>query len=53
MDGPWQMGHKTAAEYGRVAAETARLMKFMDPEVETVACGSSNAYLWLLGVYGS
>ena len=42
MDGPWQMGHKTAAEYGRVAAETARLMKFMDPEVETVACGSSN-----------
>ena len=42
MDGPWQMGHKTAAEYGRVAAETARLMKFMDPEGETVACGSSN-----------
>ncbi len=42
MDGPWQMGHKTAAEYGRVAAETARLMKFMDPEVETVACGSSS-----------
>ena len=41
MDGAWQMGHKTAAEYGRVAAETARLMKFMDPEVETVACGSS------------
>ena len=36
------MGHKTAAEYGRVAAETARLMKFMDPEVETVACGSSS-----------
>ena len=31
MDGPWQMGHKTAAEYGRVAAETARRMKFMDP----------------------
>ncbi len=27
MDGPWQMGHKTAKEYGRVAAETGRLMK--------------------------
>ena len=41
MDGPWQMGHKTASEYGRIAAETSRLMKFMDPTIETVACGSS------------
>ena len=42
MDGPWQMGHKTAAEYGRVAAETGRLMKMLDPSIELVACGSSN-----------
>ncbi len=42
MDGPWQMGHKTAEEYGRIAAETSRLMKFMDPSIETVACGSSS-----------
>ncbi len=35
-------GHKTATEYGRIAAETSRLMKFMDPTIETVACGSSN-----------
>ena len=49
MDGPWQMGHKTAAEYGRVAAETARLMKFMDPEVETVACGSSSLEMSTFG----
>jgi alpha-N-arabinofuranosidase len=41
MDGPWQMGHKTAYEYGRVAAETARLLSMIDPEVELVACGSS------------
>ena len=41
MDGPWQMGHKTAYEYGRTAAETARIMKMLDPEIETVACGSS------------
>lgn len=42
MDGSWQMGHKTAEEYGRVAAETAKLMKWTDPSVELVACGSSN-----------
>ena len=42
MDGPWQMGHKTAYEYGRTAAETGRLMKMLDPSVELVACGRSN-----------
>ncbi|MFF3910062.1 alpha-N-arabinofuranosidase [Streptomyces sp. NPDC001848] len=41
MDGPWQTGHKTAEEYGRVAAETARAMRQLDPSVELVACGSS------------
>lgn len=42
MDGPWQTGHKTAEEYGRLAAETARAMRQIDPDVELVACGSSN-----------
>ncbi|NGO72522.1 alpha-N-arabinofuranosidase [Streptomyces boncukensis] len=44
MDGPWQTGHKTAAEYGRLAAETARAMRQLDPDpgLELVACGSSN-----------
>ncbi|MEU0671440.1 alpha-N-arabinofuranosidase [Streptomyces sp. NPDC006172] len=42
MDGPWQTGHKTAEEYGRVAAETARAMRQLDPSVELVACGSSS-----------
>ncbi|MCL2772582.1 MAG: alpha-N-arabinofuranosidase [Oscillospiraceae bacterium] len=41
MDGPWQIGHKTAYEYGRAACETARLMKWVDPSIELVACGSS------------
>ncbi|MFH9554710.1 alpha-N-arabinofuranosidase [Streptomyces sp. NPDC017435] len=41
MDGTWQIGHKTAEEYGRLAAETARAMKLIDPELELVACGSS------------
>jgi alpha-N-arabinofuranosidase len=42
LDGPWQVGHKTAGEYGRLAAETARAMKLLDPQVSLVACGSSN-----------
>ncbi len=42
LDGPWQVGHKTALEYGRLAAETARAMLMVDPRIELVACGSSN-----------
>lgn len=42
MDGEWQMGHKTAHEYGRIAAETSKLLKLIDKDAETVACGSSN-----------
>ena len=41
MDGPWQMGHKTAYEYGRTAQEAAKMMKWVDPSIELVACGSS------------
>lgn len=42
MDGKWQMGAKTAYEYGRTANEAAKLMKWVDPSIETVLCGSSN-----------
>lgn len=42
MDGPWQIDHKTANEYGRVACESAKVMKWVDPTIELVACGSSN-----------
>ena len=42
MDGPWQIGGKTAAEYGRVAHETAKVMRWTDPSIELVACGSSH-----------
>ncbi len=41
MDGPWQIGAKTAEEYGRIACETAKVMKDLDPSIELVACGSS------------
>ena len=43
MDGPWQIGHKTAHEYGRLANETAKVMKGIDPSIELVVCGSSNS----------
>jgi len=42
MDGPWQIGHKTAEEYGRLAAEAARAMRKVDPAIELVVCGSSH-----------
>jgi alpha-N-arabinofuranosidase len=41
MDGAWQMGSKTATEYGRVAVEAAKMMKLVDPTLELAACGSS------------
>ena len=42
MDGWWQICHKTAEEYGRAATETAKVLKWVDPSVELVACGSSS-----------
>ncbi len=42
MDGPWQIGHKTAEEYGKLALETAKAMRQVDSSIELVACGSSN-----------
>lgn len=41
MDGEWQIGHKTAQEYARVAHETAKAMRLVDPNIKLVACGSS------------
>ena len=45
MDGPWQTGAKTADEYGRIANEAAKMMKWVDPTIELVACGSSTVDL--------
>ncbi len=41
MDGPWQIGHMTAEEYGYKAADAARQMHAVDPSLKLVACGSS------------
>ncbi len=43
MDGPWQVGHKTAAEYGHLANETAKALRGLDPTLELVVCGSSHS----------
>jgi len=49
MDGPWQMVQKTAWEYGRLANESAKLMKWTDPTIETVLCGSSGRTMSTFG----
>jgi alpha-N-arabinofuranosidase len=41
MDGPWQIGHKSAEQYAALAAEAGKAMRLVDPAVELVACGSS------------
>ena len=51
LDGPWQIGHKTAEEYGRVACEAAKLMKWVDPTIHLVACGSSGRGMASFGAW--
>jgi alpha-N-arabinofuranosidase len=41
MDGPWQLGHRSADDYGKLAAQTAKAMRQLDSELELVVCGSS------------
>ncbi|MGR0321094.1 arabinosylfuranosidase ArfA [Agromyces sp. ZXT2-3] len=51
MDGPWQLGHGSAEEYGRLASKTARAMRQIDPGLELVACGSSSAHMPTFGAW--
>jgi len=51
MDGPWQMCQKTAYEYGRAARESAKMMKWVDPSIELVACGSSHSEMPTFGTW--
>jgi len=41
MDGPWQLGHMPAKEYGLKARDAALQMRTVDPSIKLVACGSS------------
>jgi len=47
MDGPWQIGHMTAMEYGMKAQDTARQMRYVaqDPALQLIACGSSGPFM--------
>lgn len=49
MDGPWQLGHRSADDYGKIASRTAKAMRQLDPSVELVVCGSSSAQMPTFG----
>ena len=49
MDGPWQLGHSGAEDYGKLASKTAKAMRQLDPSVELVVCGSSSARMPTFG----
>ncbi len=49
MDGPWQLGHRSAEDYGKIASQTAKAMRQLDPSVELVVCGSSSAHMPTFG----
>ena len=41
MYGPWQAGRKSAKEYGELALEFAKMMRWIDPTIKLVACGGN------------
>ncbi|MBP5157947.1 MAG: alpha-N-arabinofuranosidase [Treponema sp.] len=41
MDGPWQIGHLSADDYGKKALEAAKIMKWTDDSIKLVVCGSA------------
>jgi len=45
MDGPWQIGHIPALQYGMKARDAARQMRGVDPSVKLIACGSSGPFM--------
>jgi alpha-N-arabinofuranosidase len=49
MDGPWQIGHMSAEDYGKIAARTASAMKTADKDLELVVCGSSGSSMPTFG----
>ncbi len=49
MDGAWQIGHTSAADYGHRAAEAGKAMRLVDPSIELIACGSSSREMSTFG----
>ena len=42
IDGPWQMGQKSAEDYVKFALEAGKLLQWVDKSVKLVASGASN-----------
>ena len=51
MDGPWQLGHRSAEDYGKIASQVAKAMRQLDPGIELVACGSSSRSMPTFGTW--
>ncbi|PZE77641.1 alpha-N-arabinofuranosidase [Curtobacterium sp. MCBD17_019] len=51
MDGPWQLGHRNAVDYGKLASRTAKAMRQIDPDIDLVACGSSGRGMPTFGAW--
>ncbi|MEU5870842.1 alpha-N-arabinofuranosidase [Glycomyces sp. NPDC047369] len=51
LDGDWQIGQKSADDYGKLAAVTARAMRAVDADLELAACGSSWRGMPTFGVW--
>ena len=51
MDGPWQLGHRNAEDYGKLASRTAKALRQMQPDLELVVCGSSNSQMPTFGTW--
>ena len=50
IDGPWQLGHRTAEDYAKFALEAAKAMRRADSNISLIASGSSNfrpGYDWI------
>ena len=45
MSGPWQICHMSPEDYAKKARETAKMMKWVDPSIELVVCGSAGSDL--------
>lgn len=41
MEGSWQAGHLSAEDYAKKALEAAKIMRWVDPTIKLIACGSS------------
>ncbi|HNT93223.1 MAG: alpha-L-arabinofuranosidase [Bacteroidales bacterium] len=42
IDGPWQMGQKSAEDYVKFALEAGKLMQLVDKDIKLIASGASN-----------